>query len=141
MRTKGEVKREGQKTEREPGPSSHCPMRTEPVTLDSLSRDGPLGSGSAWGEASLSALGWPQVKVHRGRQRSRQPRRSEAVAARHALSKAEDREAEAEKQQERGKDEEAGTVLPMRDLSPRVRKAGFRWPLLLPILGSCIQGP
>lgn len=45
------------------------------------------------------------------------------MAARHALGSRGQRR-EAEKQQERGKDEEAGTVLPMRDLSPGSGRQG-----------------
>lgn len=61
------------------------------------------------------------------------------MAARHALSKGEDRE-ETEKQQERGKDEEAETVLPMRDLSPQGQEGRVQVATCCPP-GSCIQGP
>lgn len=67
------------------------------------------------GEACLSGLCWPPDEVHRGRPKVSPAESSETVAAQHPLWKGEDRrrgQREVEKQQERGKDEEAGAVLP-----------------------------
>ena len=98
MRIKGEVKREGQKrlkkrkNRKTQWAFQALPdMRTEPLTvtlLAGMAHEARVRTG----EAGLSGLCWPQVEVHHGRREVSPAERSEAVAARCALSKGEDRE-------------------------------------------------
>lgn len=67
-------------------------MRTEPVTLVTLRAGMAHKARVCTGEAGLSGLCWPQVEVHHGRPEVSPAERSEAVSARRALSKGEDRE-------------------------------------------------
>lgn len=84
------------------------------------------------GEASLSsASAGRRSRCTVGGQRLRQPRGGGCGCPACTLESRGQRR-EAEKQQERGKDEEAGTVLPMRDPSPQGQEGRVQVATLLP---------